>query len=71
MEETGSCLLDVHVRDDREEEDTQAQRQIKERAQIAPDKVDTPLFTGKEIATIVKSFKINKAPGLTSSKSQC
>lgn len=63
LEETAKCFLDVHVPDDREAEDSLEQREIRNSARFAPDTVDAPIITEKEVADIVKTFRDNKAPG--------
>ena len=67
--ETASLLLNAHVPDDRECEDTPAQREIREGALFAPDNEDTVQFTEREVAVVVKSLKNDKAPGPDKSKS--
>lgn len=63
MRETASCLLDTHVPDDQEHNDTPQQRELRESAFIAPETPDDPLFTRAELAVAVKSLKNDKAPG--------
>lgn len=64
MEETASYLLDVHIPDDREENDTPQQRVVRENSAGAPDTPDDPDFTIDELSAAVKSLKNGKAPGL-------
>ena len=61
--ETASLLLNAHVPDDRECEDTPAQREIREGAHFEPNNEDTAQFTEREVAAVVKSLKNDKAPG--------
>ena len=60
---TASLLLNVHVPDDREWEDTPEQRQIRKGALSAPDNEDTVQFTERKVAAVVKSLKNDKAQG--------
>ncbi|KAL6416642.1 hypothetical protein ACFW04_013282 [Cataglyphis niger] len=64
LEETAGYLLDAHTPDDRENEDTLEQREIRLSSRISPDTADALFFTATEIAVAVKTFKSNKAPGL-------
>lgn len=64
LEETARRLLDVHVPNDREEEDTPEQRVIRESARIEPDCPDAQFFTGVEVSAAVRALKNKKAPGL-------
>jgi len=64
VEETAGFLLDTHVPEDRECEDSVEQRLIRDRSGIAPDTEDAPLFTEQELVRAVRTFKNNKAPGL-------
>lgn len=64
MEETASCLLDVHIPDDRVEDDTPQQREVREGSVGAPDTPDDPQFTIDELSAAVKTLKNGKAPGL-------
>lgn len=64
LEETASYLLDAHIPDDREIEDTPEQREIRINSKVSPDTADAPSFTALEIAATVRTFKNNKAPGL-------
>ena len=61
--ETASLLLNAHVLDDRECEDTSAQREIGESALFGPDNEDTVQFIEREVTVVVKSLKNKKAPG--------
>ena len=61
--QTASLLLNAHVPDDRQWEDTFEQREIREVALFAPDNEDTVQFTEREVAAVVKSLKNDKAPG--------
>jgi len=63
VEETAKFLLDVHVPEDRECEDSVEQRVIRENSRTAPVTIDAPLFTEEEIIRTVRTFKNNKAPG--------
>ncbi|KAL0103807.1 hypothetical protein PUN28_017844 [Cardiocondyla obscurior] len=63
LEETAGCLLDVHIPDDRVIDDTPMQREIRERAVQAPDSADASSFTAMEVASTIRTFKNNKAPG--------
>lgn len=63
MEETAQALLDVHVPDDRVEDDTPAQTKIRQGARLAPDTDDTHPFTEMEVVRVAISLKNNKAPG--------
>ncbi|KAL6417402.1 hypothetical protein ACFW04_012773 [Cataglyphis niger] len=63
LEETAGYLLDAHTPDDRENEDTLEQREIRLSSRISPDTADALFFTATEIAVAVKTFKNNKAPG--------
>jgi len=63
VEETASYLLDIHVPEDRECDDSAEQRVIRENSRIAPETIDTPLFTELELVRAVRTFKNNKAPG--------
>jgi len=63
MKETASCLLDVHVPEDKECDDSVEQRSIRESSRIAPETIDAPLFTKQELIRAVRTFKNNKAPG--------
>lgn len=62
-EETASSLLEVHVPEDREADDTPAQRVIREGARFAPGTTDAEPFTEADVEYAVRSFKNNKAPG--------
>ena len=61
--EIASLLLNAHVPDNRECEDTPVQREIREGALFAPDNEDTVQFTEREVAVVIKSLKNGKAPG--------
>jgi len=63
VEKTASCLLDVHVLEDRECDDSVEQRSIRKSLQIAPETIDVPFFTDQELIRVVRTFKNNKAPG--------
>jgi len=63
IEETASYLLDVHVPDDRENEDTKTQKVVMENSQIALDTADAPFVTEQEIVRTVRTFKNNKVRG--------
>nr|XP_012215484.1 PREDICTED: uncharacterized protein LOC105667926 [Linepithema humile] len=63
VEETASYLLNVHVSNDRKNEDTDSQSKVRENAQVAPNTADAPIFTEREVVEVVKSFKNNTAPG--------
>lgn len=62
VEETARCLIDVHIPDDRESEDTLEQREIRTRSLALPNTADASLFTAIEVAAAIKSFRKNKAP---------
>jgi len=64
LEETASYLLDAHIPDDREIEDTPEQREVRINSKVSPDTADAPSFTASEMAVAVRTFKNNKAPGL-------
>jgi len=64
VEGTAGFLLDTHIPEDRECDDSVEQRSIRDRSQIAPETTDAPLFTEQELARAVRTFKNNKAPGL-------
>lgn len=61
--QTAACLLEAHVPDDREEEDTPEQRVIRENARVTPETTDAPLFTEREVLQMAGTFKSNRAPG--------
>ena len=61
--ETASLLLNAHILDDREWEDTPEQREIREGGLFAPDTEDTDQFTEREVTAVVKSLENDKAPG--------
>lgn len=63
LEETASYLLQAHTPDDREDEDTLAQRGIREGSRSEPSTSDAPVFKGEEMVAAVKTFKCRKAPG--------
>ena len=63
VEETASYLMDVHIPDDRESEDTTQQRIVRENAHVAPNTAEAPFFTEHEMVREVRTFKNNKAPG--------
>ena len=65
---TASLLLNAHVSDDREWEDTPEQREIREGALSAPDSEDTVQFTRKSQLSSNPS-KTTKRQGPTLSKS--
>ncbi|XP_032682486.1 uncharacterized protein LOC116849454 [Odontomachus brunneus] len=64
LEETARRLLEVHVPDDRENEDTLRQREIRGSALIVPDDDDAPLFTEVEIVTVAKTLKWGIFPSI-------
>ncbi|XP_011135133.2 uncharacterized protein LOC105180640 [Harpegnathos saltator] len=64
LEETAGRLLEVHVPEDRKNENTPEQRGIRESVRIVPDTNDAPFFKEAEIVEAAKSLKSNKAPGL-------
>lgn len=61
--ETASRLLNAHVPDDRECEDTPQQRETRERARVEPITPDDLPFTQTEVEKAAKTFKNGKAPG--------
>lgn len=63
LEETASYLLETHVPDDRENEDSDEQKLVRENSKIPPETDDAPFFTEQEVIQAVKVFKNNKAPG--------
>lgn len=63
IEETASYLLDVHVPDDRENEDNREQKLVRDVARVAPNTDDAPFFTELEVVQLAKTLKSNKAPG--------
>jgi len=62
VEEIASFLLDTHVQEDRESDDSVKQRAVRDSSRTAPDTTDAPLFTVQELIRAVRTFK-NKAPG--------
>lgn len=63
MRESASCLLDTHVPDDHEQNDTPQQRVVRDGARVAPDTPNAAPFTEAEVRNIVRNLKNNKAPG--------
>lgn len=63
LEETAKRFLDVHIPDDRVEDDTPEQQVIRAGAGIAPNTDDAPLISEAEVICVVKTFKNKKAPG--------
>lgn len=63
MRQTASRLLEAHVPEDRVEEDTPQQQEIRMGANIAPETPDTAPFTREGIAKAIRTFKNDKAPG--------
>lgn len=63
LRETAGYLLDVHVPEDRECNDTPEQREIRVSSRVPPSAADAPFFTVAEVAVAVRTFKNNKAPG--------
>ncbi|XP_014472135.1 PREDICTED: uncharacterized protein LOC106743113 [Dinoponera quadriceps] len=64
LEETAAHPLVVQLPDDRENEDTLQQREVRDSAHHVLDTANDPLFTGAEIAAAVRSLANNKAPSL-------
>lgn len=64
LEETAKCLLDAYIAEDRVEDDTLEQIEIREGACSAPSTADAPLITVSELRSAVKTFKNKKSPGL-------
>jgi len=65
IEETASFLLDTHVPEDREYDDSVEQRVIRDNSRIAPDTTDTPLFTEQELIGAIRTFKKTRPWDLT------
>jgi len=59
--EAASYLLDAHIPDDREIEDTPEQHEVRLSSKVSSDTVDALSFTASEMAVVVRTFKNNKA----------
>ena len=60
---TASFLLDTHVPDDRVEDDTPHQKEIRKSARKAPEAPDAPQITDEEVNALARTMKNGKAPG--------
>lgn len=63
MRQTASGLLNTHVPDDREEEDSPWHVRQREKAQTPPDTEDAEVFTEFEVKKACRTLKNGKAPG--------
>lgn len=63
VKETVNHLLQVHIPNDRVDEDTPEQRTIRDNCQLPPYKPDALEFTAVDVIAAARTFKNNKAPG--------
>lgn len=64
VEETAKYLINIRIPDDREEEDTLEQREIRYRSLEVSNTADASFFSASEVAVAIRSFQNDKAPGL-------
>lgn len=64
MQQTASALLDTHVPDDREDDDTDWHRSQRRKVPNVPDNPDAAEFSEADLVETARTFKNGKAPGL-------
>jgi len=63
VEKTASYVLDVHIPEHKECDDSVEHRSIKENSRIIPETINAPFSREQELTTAVRTFKNNKLPG--------